>query len=173
MDIKVLSRQRFGRQSPAGELFNHLFVWFCICWAILFFFLVFCILGSKRYNCSHFQLLTIKVFINIHFISGQLWFLWINVYYYIKSAYYVNKCSIQISSFFWHFTDLLAQYMCFILVNSHKLLLCDCLLLVLLFCTRVLWWFSRQRQCSLHSFAAIFILSPAFLTELKIWSQAS
>lgn len=26
MDIKVLSRQRFGRQSPARELFNHLLV---------------------------------------------------------------------------------------------------------------------------------------------------
>lgn len=38
MDIKVLSRQRFGIQSPARELFHHLFVCFCICWAFLGYF---------------------------------------------------------------------------------------------------------------------------------------
>lgn len=71
MDIKVLSRQRFGRQSLARELFNPLLV--CLVLHLLGnFFLVFCILGSKRYNCSHFQLLTIMVCINIYFIGGQL-----------------------------------------------------------------------------------------------------
>lgn len=68
MDIKVLSRQRFGRQSPARELFNHLLV--CLVLHLLgnFFW---CFV----YNCSHFQLLTIMVCIDIYFIGGQLQFL--------------------------------------------------------------------------------------------------
>lgn len=154
MGIKVLSRQRFGRQSPVGEQLNHLLV-------CLFLHLLgnwFGNLYTRQQKIQLLQsLLSIKVFTALYFAVGHFWFICRNKYI---TVWEVFSSSIPNSTFFWHFTGVLACSLCFLFLTSPKLScsgVASCW-----FCCFVLGYSVELRQC----FAAIFVLFLALFLHL-------